>query len=392
MIEKLSKEQEGLLIKVRDEWVDYFIDSEFDEQKVKKLYNWLYEINGLEKPEVIILDSPLACQMFYNKNVIDSGNKELANDFVFRACHVFHNKGKMVFSNRVAANAPDSMLFGLSSQIDHQVSNNVRDNVFRNLAEYALNRIDNELNKRIKDNLINKMRELGLSFFDYGYSAEVFNLTWLPFYDFFDRIGVLKNELFAETREYRKCSVFSSMRFENFVVVIRPPVFIGLNEKGRLHSKNDYAIYFKDGYGIHYVEGVYFEPELFERAFKKRGITSEEILQLRNTEQKAVLIKHFGYEFILSKLKHARVIDRVNRKWNNTDKEVSYNLIEFNIHDNPELRYGIIRVVKVEWWEGNNKRTTIVGVPREESTKTCKGAIAWTFGMNKEGYELIVES
>lgn len=355
MIEELTKKQEEVLDAVRDEWVNYLLNLEFDEQKIKLYYDWIYELNGLEKPKIIILESPHSCIEFCKKGA-----------------------GKY---NLITVNHPNSLMLGLSRQVSNKVSTKARNHVFDFLGRWVVGRINTLINSRIRSKLN----------FDRGHTAYIFDLTWLSFYDYFDRIGILKSEMFSKNREILKSSIFFSIRFEGMAVVSRPPVFLNINNNFKLHSKNDYALYFKDGYGFHCVEGVYFEPEFFEMAFKKNAITPEEIMRLKNAEQKAVMIKHFGYEAILSKLKNVKVIDSLKKRWNNTDKEVTYELVEFNIEDAKDFYRNVVRVVKVEWWEGSNKRRTVLGVPREKSTEDCIGAIGWTFGLNRQ-YSPIIES
>jgi len=171
--------------------------------------------------------------------------------------------------------------------------------------------------------------------------------------------------------------------FFSLEIVSRPPTFINRDEKYRLHSTYDYAIVLKDGYGLHYVHGVFFSPELFNQFFKEKSFTGKDILQLKNTEQKAVLIQHYGYQQILSDV-NAKVIDTYKTKSKVTQKPVICELIEFQL-DNTTLR-----LVKVE--DHSVHKITTLGVPIEDSTKTCLGALAWTFGMKEEEYNLLVET
>ena len=160
--------------------------------------------------------------------------------------------------------------------------------------------------------------------------------------------------------------------FEGITFISKPPKKQSFDEKNRLHSKEGYAVEFEDGYGQHYINGVFFSEELFKSSFVNKSISSQEIMNLKNTENKACLIQHFGYEKILNELKDIKILDKQEIFNPIRNKTMSYELIEF-----PMGNKVIARFVKVEDFSTN--KITCIGVPREESTNTCKKAISWTF-------------
>jgi len=71
MIEKLTKEQEKLMIEIADEYID-LLDAcpELDEEKVRSHVEWAYQLAGQKtKPEVIFCDSPLQAQQRCNERL-----------------------------------------------------------------------------------------------------------------------------------------------------------------------------------------------------------------------------------------------------------------------------------------------------------------------------------
>ncbi|HUV71384.1 MAG TPA: hypothetical protein VMW25_00075, partial [Clostridia bacterium] len=63
LIEKLSKQQEKLMKKTRQEWLDlFFKPKKFNEKKARASVEWLYSFCGLKKPKVLFFDSPYGCQ------------------------------------------------------------------------------------------------------------------------------------------------------------------------------------------------------------------------------------------------------------------------------------------------------------------------------------------
>jgi len=68
MLEELSQEQQALITKVRDKWLDLVFESKkpLDKQKTTDSIKWLYSLAELPAPLVVILDSPRGCQIASN--------------------------------------------------------------------------------------------------------------------------------------------------------------------------------------------------------------------------------------------------------------------------------------------------------------------------------------
>lgn len=204
---------------------------------------------------------------------------------------------------------------------------------------------------------------------------------YLCFYDF------LYNEVFKDV----KIPIFEKylalqgninflLTFEKVAFISKPPVFINFDEQNRLHCTNDCAVYYNDGYGLHFVHGVYFEPELFQKFFRQE-FKGKEVLKLENAEQKATIIQEFGFDKIFKSIKNKRIIDSQMRLFNRQkDKPVNYVLYE------AEVVKGVkSHVLKLEWYEGERKRQTVLGVPN--TIDDAIEAVAWTCHKTKEEWE-----
>ena len=123
---------------------------------------------------------------------------------------------------------------------------------------------------------------------------------------------------------------------------------------------------------------MYFEKELFDK-IKNNTITSEEILSLKNSEQRAVIIQTLGYEKIFNSLKNKKLISVKKEYFNNEkSKPVKYELFNVVIDDVD------LNMLKVGWYEKGRFRETILGIPKD--IVEVDEARAWTFGMSKEEY------
>jgi len=92
MIGELTKKQEELVSVYQKKWYDKFHGLSFDEKKVKDYVNWLYKLVDAEPPKIIILDSPLACQLAANKKIFGSRllyrfTPQLGFKLNFQFCH-----------------------------------------------------------------------------------------------------------------------------------------------------------------------------------------------------------------------------------------------------------------------------------------------------------------
>jgi len=223
----------------------------------------------------------------------------------------------------------------------------------------------------------------GLELATFCYYSECWDKSWLAFYDYFNKIGILKNAAFDKYIKLSEGNMFMWVALQGYAIVSKPPIVILRDEQNRMHNIDNYAIQFKDGYGQHYIHGVFFSPELFDKFFVKKDFNSKDILSLRNAEQKAVLLQEYGFESVIKDI-DAKVIDVYNGKSQITGKPVKYELIDFKID---ELE---CRAVKVE--DHTMHKIVTLGVPRLKETEDCLGAIAWTFNLTKEEYKLKIES
>ena len=131
-------------------------------------------------------------------------------------------------------------------------------------------------------------------------------------------------------------------------------------------------------------DNVSFQKISYVAAFIEKSLTAQDILGCDNTEKKAVLIKEYGYDAIIKEA-NAKIIDTYHCKSKVTDKMCTYQVLEFKLSDTLNAR-----VISVE--DHSTHKKTFLGVPINDQTKTCLGAIAWTFGETEESYTPIIET
>ena len=354
----LTPEQLDLLQIVRQEYTDA-LTNQFDDDDIIEKVKWIYNLYGLSEPRVHILDYP-----------------QDARDLQCYPTSYIYNDSTI-----------NKILFELWKQL--------RQSVDESIIDLAKKHIENKLYNIYDENIRLERIICNISYGSNGYDMErKYNVPIIALYDYLLRIGAIKinnsNE-FIVTKD-NKLERFleyirSGMRYRSYysghAFVIRNPNGPKFeDELGRLNNEKGYAVVWgkdKQGNdrGFHFVKGVYFDPELFERIFIKENISGKEILDIKNTEQKAIAIYHAGYDKLIEEL-DAKKLD----EWK-TNSIVNGNiavceLYEFNI-ERSQLRF-----VKVQ--DHSTGKTTVLGVPINDDTKTAKGAIAWTFGMKESEY------
>jgi hypothetical protein len=67
MLEKLNQEQEILMHATRDKYLKKFFSlPKLNIKKAEEWIKWLYRFCNLKEPQVIFVDSPMACQLACN--------------------------------------------------------------------------------------------------------------------------------------------------------------------------------------------------------------------------------------------------------------------------------------------------------------------------------------
>lgn len=277
MLSKLNDEQIRLIDEVKDEFIG-LLDKKINEKDAIEGVEFVYKLAGL-KSKVIILDSPLACQKacqkLYNQ-VQDSIGNQIGNQLGYEV-------GIQIW-NRI--------LCEVNNQVDIQVKNWVWNKVGNPFWNQIRVQVMNVLRSQIKD-MIRNRADNGIWNRCFIMSLDgVWSIGWTAFYSYFKKIGIVDNELFDKYEKYIKSGVFTSIYFENLAILSRNPTKLSKDEICNLHSVEGYAIEWMDGYGQYYVDGVYFDSDLFDKFFIKKNITSEEIANLKNDEQRICLIEY----------------------------------------------------------------------------------------------------
>jgi hypothetical protein len=199
------------------------------------------------------------------------------------------------------------------------------------------------------------------------------NFPWLSFYDFFRRIGIVKNEKLDECIKHNRIRVWQYIMFDTVCIAVRSPEKIYWDDNKRLHSETNGAVCWEDGYENHFLHGVSISTELFQK-IRDRTITGKEVLTLKNVEQKRVIIETLGWAHVLKGMKMKTI-----------HEDGKYKLYECNLGDDNGAPAKFIKVKCP-----STGREYILRVAPEHLT--CMSAVASTFQKKKEDYAPNVET
>ena len=292
MINKLTKTQEEAIIPFREKWIDRILRTEQTDEEIKNNIKGIYKLAGLKEPkEVWIMDSMFGVQVALNfiKNVKKTDLKKVES-----------NIGSNIWSN---------------------IGSNIRSNIWSNIESNIWSNIGSNIWSNIRSNIESNIESNRLEFF--GFSSN--ESTWLHWYIYqkyyFDN-GLLLQDKYSELlNSYLEMAIdaWAVYYSDDIAIVSRKPEIKRNN--GRLHSTNSPAVLFKDGYEIHYINGVYFPKELFEKLTQYK-MSFAEILAIVDVDQRNQALRFVGDKERDKFLEHvkAEVLDTYEKESINGNK------------------------------------------------------------------------
>lgn len=207
---------------------------------------------------------------------------------------------------------------------------------------------------------------------------------YCAFYDYLSTIFKENVEGFDEYKNFIIHSGVLPLCYDDVVITSIPPTELHFNDAEQLHNPKGVSVKFKDGTAMYHLFGQEFEEAEFETYILKTP-TAEVILSIENVDKRTALIQHYGYDFLFSALPDRKVIDSATLKQAGSDKDVNYELIDYQHSSNVRAK-----VLKVEWWEAGKKKQSVLGVPIR--VNNCVEARALTFQMKKDRYAPDIET
>jgi hypothetical protein len=352
MLKKLTIDQRQKMFNVRDEWLNKFFkhNNFFDEDEARKGVEWLYDFCGFKKPKVIIMSSPLGCQLIAN---------------------ILNDKG---------------VLQEVGQKVGQKLGQEVGQKVGQKLGQEVRQKVGQEVGQEVRKEVGQKV---GRKFYEFAWYGNIWDYGWCAFYDFFMRIGAIgKNKDFIEFVKLLDSGIYDMIQFENVCIVSKKPIKI-LRQGVKLHSEKEPAIQFRDGYSQYYLHGISFDKELWSKIVGGK-LTFKQIMAIKNIEQRMTALKMYDSEKLLIDANAKCVHMGVNKARRKDGKIIDYTNYLYLIKDIfDEDAYFL------QYACPSTGRIYVDGVDPEFAKKSMNAdeCMAWKGGVDIEDYRnLIVET
>lgn len=175
----------------------------------------------------------------------------------------------------------------------------------------------------------------------------------MSFYDFFEKIGVVKNENWLKYRELIRSGVFDMIQLEGVCIVATRPTAIRRDNRNNLHSEDGPAIEWKDGYKLWYLHGVHVEPEMHKDIVGGKMSFAEimDLKKMKNMEHRMIALKYLNPEELL-KGAEGKLLDKspkANELWLIDNKEIFPQPEFFLKYPCPSTDRVYLKCVEREW-------------------------------------------
>ena len=321
MLETLTKKQEQLMEDKKNEWLKLALESgdELDVEAFKRGVTFLYELSTLKDPIKVYVDSPLSMQY---------------------ACQLLKNTGIEELAKSVQARI----------QVWDQVKNQVRDQVGIQVGDYEQT----------------------------SYNGLFWDAGWMSFYDYFTEIGIVRLELFDTYKEFIQSGVYDTIMFDKFVIGCRRPQQISRNTQFVMHSTTGPAISWRDGFSLHYLNGVYFSEELFKKV-TSGTMLFEDILKIEDIDQRTQAMRFGDVKQFLAHTKAEQLDSYIKYRPNGT-------LINYALY---KIKAGDIFRTDAYYMIYDCPSTGHIYMSGVEECKTVAEAMSWK--MSDDDYKVTPE-
>ena len=129
-------------------------------------------------------------------------------------------------------------------------------------------------------------------YYSLSYYTSVSNYTWISFFKYFERIGVLKNELFKNYSDlFIKANIYEWAKLEDRAIICRKPLYIKRDGQGRLNATDGPAVEWTNGDKHYFVKGIEVPDSWIEDK-----VSLKDIQECNNTELRRIAMELYGYK------------------------------------------------------------------------------------------------
>ena len=388
-ITKLNLSQKALIPVVRDEWLSRCDDGQpINKEAAIAGINWVYKLSNLAEPQILFVSSPLAAQyaahLLKNMNpklVLDQVRDQVSDRVQDQVSDQVWDQVRNQVSDQVLAQVSAQVSGLVQDQVRNQVSGQVWDQVTAQVAGQVWDRVQDQVLAQVSDQVSAQVQDQGLSttkkplvWGPFGVYVGISDYFWVAFYDFFARIGVKLSENFEPFKQLLISGIYDTIQLRSLCIACEKPQHIYRDVNKRVHSATQPAISWRDGYQLHFLHGVFFKEDLWQKIVGE-AFSTKDLLSLTNMEQRMAALKTIGVSRFLKDATLVKTSTRGN----------SLYLLK-EVFDEPAyyLRY-VCPSTGREYVSGVPPEVGINGNPDE--------CMSWKLGLTTNEYgELVIEA
>ena len=251
----------------------------------------------------------------------------------------------------------------VDKQVREQVREQVLDQVLDQVEDNVRKQVSVQVGDKVRDQVLAQVYRCGYGIHDAG---------WLSFYSYFSRyIGLEKIQPLIELSK----AVGWWWPFNGAVILTEMPIYILMDDDGRLHGEDRKAIEYSDGFGVYVWHGVRVPRHIIEEPDK---LTTDMVLKEENQEVRRVMLERYGYDRLLKELgAMEESSDRFGVLYSTT------RLGEYLDGEDKVAKFVLVN-------DSSTDRRYVLRV--DPNSKTAHDGVASTFGRTAEQYNPIQEA
>jgi uncharacterized protein YaaW (UPF0174 family) len=263
----------------------------------------------------------------------------------------------------------EQISFQVRDKIYEQILDQVRDHAGEQVTDNEMTRlimVSNHVYDQIRSQVLEQVNAKEKEFFYYSYEDGGYSASWVSYYDFFNRIGIVKSDNFDKYKNYIRSGIFMSIFLEDFAIVCPRPKYVKKDERGRLHSADSAAIGWGNGEKYYYWHGIRIAEKII---LNPKELTKDEILNEKNSEISRAMSEILGWD------EYMRRVDTILiDKWFDTERCLHYELYDF------KNRFELTpRLLKMESPELKDGTRPYYIEPVHYELNSCQAARKWQF-------------
>ncbi|BAY19684.1 hypothetical protein NIES21_55490 [Anabaenopsis circularis NIES-21] len=284
LIEKLTPEQEALIVVYREKWRKIALSNErIDREKAAEAVKAAYKTIGFEEPKIIFCDSPdVVCENYLKFGQFTLIFEESGRVFICEVSKQLQEKLSDEAHDFLYSKKYYKQFYALCCKFPYiPIVDNWYDQIYDQLSI--------KWRKNLNENLLYYTLNIE-EFADLACSLDIY-FSILDFSYIEDKYKIVQSII-------KECGIIFT--FEKIAIICDRPIHLRFDNENRLHAEGEPAIEYADGYSLYSYHGVTL-PEKYGKIHPQEW-QAQWLLTETNAELRRVLIQGIGYSRICQDL------------------------------------------------------------------------------------------